>query len=193
MNTFTSKSRGACNYGVDLHPNRSTLQADSQQPHASCTLTARARASAAAEERRRARGIESDYGRWDSSTQVPKTIAKPLKHQILNRTFEPTPQAYVDPARAQRVVRRLSKGTISSRMKEQQDGYEGTRSGRLNLDHQRVEVDRKRYHLQRKHSAETNLRDNQEKVDRIQMLRYYRKEVEKRLRADPLCMIQTNE
>jgi hypothetical protein len=141
---------------------------------------------------------------WNSSTQLAKTAAKPLKHQILCRNFVPSATtAAVDRKGTTQLLERLSKATVSSRMKGAGLGSNGAvvDGGRLNAPKAPIEVDRKRLHLQKRHAAakqkESSGQDgekwrNSPRSGRegIELLLFYRKEVEKRLRADPMYALQ---
>ncbi|TYZ62012.1 hypothetical protein PybrP1_010921 [[Pythium] brassicae (nom. inval.)] len=63
---------------------------------------------------------QREPGDWNGSTQIPAAGVKPLKHQILDRTFQPPAPVLVDVSGTTHLLQRLSKTTVSSRLKRHQ-------------------------------------------------------------------------
>ncbi len=125
---------------------------------------------------------------WNSSTQISRNTTNPLKHQILCRKFDPPASVTVNPTQTTNLVERLSKETISSRMR----GAQTSRATGLIPSRKTVDVNRKRYHLEQRKQTRANTKHPvpvSKEHDSIQMLLFYRREVEKRLRSDPTYLI----
>ncbi|GLD96368.1 hypothetical protein PINS_up005051 [Pythium insidiosum] len=139
--------------------------------------------------------INAPQSRWNSSTQIARPSGRALTHQILSRTFAPPAPTVVARRDAPKVVARVSMDTISSRLK----GQRPAAARAAKSPGVAVEMDRKRHHLQRQQTAirqPAALADSQQASspdtsgrDAIQLLLFYRREVAKRLRADPMYMM----
>lgn len=139
---------------------------------------------------------------WNGSTQIPVTTAKPLKHQILDRTYQPPAPVIVDASGATHLVKRLSKTTVSSRLKRHQADEEEAALAATTAALAGAFERRSRHHQHHK-SKHTGLQSGDYEPpagddarsppsppdsrarDGIQTLLMYRREVEKRLSMDP--------
>lgn len=138
----------------------------------STVLATEQRSKARQEKAAKMRGESSENPEplWNSSTLLPPAPAKPLRHQILDKTFQPPAPAYVGQTEASDLLNRLGKTTVSSRLKDthRSDPY------RLSGAPSDLEDD-------------DNLPDTVPDTrarDAIQTLLFYRREVEKRLQRD---------
>ncbi|GAB9465300.1 hypothetical protein Gpo141_00002711 [Globisporangium polare] len=140
---------------------------------------------------------------WNGSTQIPVTIAKPLKHQILDRTYQPPAPVVVDASGTTHLVKRLSKTTVSSRLKRHQADEEAALAAAttaLSSAFERRSHRHRHHHHSRttKHHADRDYETNAKSDDvlppsppdsrardSVQTLLMYRREVEKRLSMDP--------
>lgn len=141
---------------------------------------------------------------WNGSTQIPIATAKPLKHQILDRTYQPPAPVVVDASGASHLIKRLSKTTVSSRLKHHQGDDETAAleaaTAALAGAFERRNHHHHHYSKTSKHhdglSGGGKLTDNglspslspppdSRTRDGVQTLLMYRREVEKRLSMDP--------
>lgn len=137
---------------------------------------------------------------WNGSTLISAAIAKPLKHQILDRTFQPPAPVVVDASGTTNLLQRLSKTTVSSRLKRHQADQAAALAAATAVLANAFE--RRNQHHQHQHPKKSHVREPRYEDDHeaqlpprvppdsrardgIQMLLMYRREVEKRLSADP--------
>lgn len=168
---------------VARHNSRVLAKEDSStikraMPGAPTSRTTRfAPASLATEERAKLRQERSAFdgahrlthASWNSSTQLPLPPSRQLRHQILNKAYQPPAPVYVDISETNQLVDRLGKTTVSSRMKEYQ---QSAVSNIVNLHP--GEVDDDAFDDAPCSPPDTRARDA------IQTLLFYRREVEKR-------------
>lgn len=137
---------------------------------------------------------------WNGSTQIPATISKPLKHQILNRNYQPPAPVFVDPSDAIHLLKRLSKTTISSRLKRHpaDQAMRGALAGvTLPISGKRAHKQQLERHKSSNHDGQHNSDETQTSPpdsrarDGVQTLLMYRQEVEKRLSLDPTYYSRT--
>ncbi|KAJ0411656.1 hypothetical protein ATCC90586_004125 [Pythium insidiosum] len=167
---------------------------------------------------------DDPQSRWNSSTQIARPSGRALTHQILSRTFAPPAPTLVTRSEAPKVVARLTKDTISSRLKDHRSAHHlsttraaavtaaaaaaggGSGAAAASAAEIEIEMHRTRRHRQRQrqrqqhyggavgvHAAATASAEPSSPEtsgrDGIQLLLFYRREVEKRLRADPAYMM----
>jgi len=138
----------------------------------SAVLATEQRSKARQEKAAKVRGESSNDAEpsWNSSTLLPPAPTKPLRHQILDKTFQPPAPAYVGQTEANDLLNRLGKTTVSSRLKDthRSDPY---RLGGAPND------------LEDEDTLHDTAPDTRAR-DAIQTLLFYRREVEKRLQRD---------
>lgn len=142
---------------------------------------------------------------WNGSTQIPVTTAKPLKHQILDRNYQPPAPVVVDASGATHLLQRLSKTTVSSRLKRHHADEAATLAAATavlaSAFERRSQSHAQQYQTKTAVQPIDELSPSHDEDDRgadesrappdtrardgIQMLLMYRKEVEKRLSLDP--------
>lgn len=123
----------------------------------------------------RVRGDSSDNLElsWNASTLLPPAPTKPLRHQILDKTYQPPAPVYVGATETNELLGRLGKTTVSSRLKDTHRG-DSCRLGGGNSPSSDLEDEDELYDA----VPDTRARDA------IQTLLFYRREVEKRLQRD---------
>lgn len=152
---------------------------------------------------REASSRQPETSDWNGSTQVPAAVTKPLKHQILDRTFQPPTPVLVDASGTTHLLQRLSKTTVSSRLKSHhQTDREAAlatatvvianaferRTQRHLPTNARASVRERRYEADDttgESQTPSRVTPDSRARDGIQTLLMYRREVEKRLSADP--------